>query len=302
MSEKASWRHHYLPRFYLRYWGGDGELLRRYRIKHGKFENRERSTKSVGYEPHLYDGGSEVPPLETQVMSPLDNVFGSAYHEVLSDFTNLRPGAIRETFHRFIYTVQARHPKIMKSAYNFTNSEMEKLALASGIGADEMKQVFAGTSLENRRAFTAAMIVSLDPQYKAFGSMPQEIFRSTNEGGFITGDYPVIAKPRFFDPGAFYLFPLSPRHCWIAASKTQILDSWRRMSPAKRERFANFLVAAHSKEVYDVDERHSEDIKGWIDLKRRDVARYNEITMDLTFQDTSLTEIQREAIRRNALR
>jgi hypothetical protein len=90
---RTSWRHHYLPQFYLRAWTGtDGRVCEYSRSHKGSMRERRVVPKSTAFAKDLYSTAStlrgveehEPDEIETKLLAPLDDMAAKVHRKLLA--------------------------------------------------------------------------------------------------------------------------------------------------------------------------------------------------------------------------
>jgi hypothetical protein len=115
-----SWRHHYLPQFYLRAWtDSDGLLWAHREPRSGTSTVKRCAPKAVGFEENLYTASDLIfyeemtDSVETKFLKDLDNDAAPVHRKLLNDDSELS-GDERRTWAQFVYALYKRSPRVLR--------------------------------------------------------------------------------------------------------------------------------------------------------------------------------------------
>ncbi len=227
-----SWRHHYVPQFYLRKWlTEDGDLFEYRRVPHrGVVEERRRHTKATGFVPHLYaleteSASSFAPDLLERRLQRIEDSAAAALDRLLSKGVSCLTEADRRTWSDYMYLQLDRDPERLTALKQVADeARMETLAgLPPEIANSKAAELFSEAMARNMGR--GLLVTSHESRSRWIESQllwDWTIVKRT--GTFITSDRPVLLD---FGPGV----PGQAAYCvTMALSPHQLLFCMPRRS------------------------------------------------------------------------
>lgn len=220
-----SWRHHYVPQFYLRKWlTEDGDLFEFRRVPHrGVVEERRRHTKATGFVPGLYaletePASSVAPDLIERRLQKIEDSAATALDRLLSEGVSKLTDADRRTWSDYMYLQLERDPERLTVLKQVSDeARLETLAaLPQELANSDAVDLFTAAMARNiGRGLVVAKHEILDRWTKELLEWDWTVVNGLKS--FITSDRPILLD---FGPGV----PGQAAHCLtMALSPHQLL-------------------------------------------------------------------------------
>lgn len=273
--KNQSWRHHYLPVFYLKGFTKESNKFKIYNVQEKRFikNGKEFSPESYFFEK---DGNtikfneSETDFLETQHYSHFDNNAAKLIDKINSSNTDNRFNVDEDdmpVLNHFVSLMYWRLPHRKEELKNFIiNNDLNTLGLAikdkNGINDKKLED-----ELKNSEQFinTYKYYNSLMDSLRGFACRtPYTIIESTDKFPYLCSDNPVIFEknvmPKVYEDD--YLFPLSGNRLFIKTKRKEKFPAYLRL-------MVDTLVYKQAvKYVSCTDERY-------IDILENNFEKYN---------------------------
>jgi len=176
-SNKPSWRHHYLPQFYLRHWATHpgGHVWCYKRLPNGSLEEKSVVPKSTGYVEHLYTYRHAVPFMREEPADIIEKGFfqqiddaGARALRTLQGDTKLT-GEDREAWATFLSSMLHRSEQAIA----------EKDALAPALVEQTLAKLRAMNTTHESAARLEKTLSALDIHGMALNSVRESVVRET---------------------------------------------------------------------------------------------------------------------------
>jgi len=237
MPPNPSWRHHYVPEFYLKRWATDpdGKLWRYSRIEHtGKLDEQRVSPRSTGYEKHLYTVRNWAPFLsetapdivETTFFREIDDRAAVAMNLLIEKDENALDDEARTAWATFLSSLIHRAPTLLaeRDAIAPAHARETLAALLEDLKKDESRarwiETFNSVDVE---AFSLNMVretmmadIKDPPLVEYFKSLSWTII-SFSGIELVTTDTPMLRNfGKYAEPIDTFAMALSPSVLFIA--------------------------------------------------------------------------------------
>jgi hypothetical protein len=275
VPQNPSWRHHYIPEFYLKQWAGqDGRLVEYSKPWGDTVKPKRVYPRQTGFEDRLNELAGLPEPerqrLETHLYSPVDSAAASVLHALKA---GRREFSEREriAWTRFLTSLIVRNPENIGAATvrvceNFAkvNPAMERryLALRAPDDPETFSEFSSKVDLtdELSRAAKEAMALVIENglvvnhilhmQWGAiglpFGAPP-----------LLTSDRPLFILKGLPDPDCQVLMPLGPKVLFFAVNRVELAHNFAALSPIEVATAMNEIVVRRAqKYVYAMSGRH----------------------------------------------
>jgi len=238
-----TWRHHYVPQFYLRQWATDGRLWECRRApRDDAVIQRRVATKQTGYASRLYSLEDE--PLDSadpdeleQRLSQEEAAAARALQRMLSRKSWPPSDKDRRVWSRFIYLQLDRDPDRLGEALTLSEQVREEVLAPYRLSA-AAKQAVELFTIETARNLARGKLVAPD---EGRTSWEDELVKRTwtavgSPGRFITSDRPILLDDEGVEPGkhsSVVSMALSPNRlliCTPASWLPDLHDDWFRAS------------------------------------------------------------------------
>lgn len=268
-------RHHYLPEFYLKNWGVNGEVTEYSRQRSGLVK-QQRSPRATGFEMHLYSLPGEADAeareqIELRMMRKIDDDAAPVLRKMRDEpGVSLLP-AQSDAWTLFVMSMLFRTPARLKwfdeqirtTRHEFSDDDrVEYERLRSATDPIDPGEFFSHASSDDlsvsRMQLMLGMIGSqaLGRGLTAMSWTVLEIRHCSH--GLLTCDDPLMTSNGMDSGNSFIMLPVGARHLFIAANSDRALWSFTSQQPRDIERAMNDAVVAQAnKLVIGAHSRHS---------------------------------------------
>ncbi len=242
-APQTSWRHHYLPQFYLRQWTTepDGKVWCYKRERSGRVTEKRVAPKATAFEDRLYSVETAVSYLperfpdsvETRFLSPLDNLAAPILQRLVTGDALPLAEDERTVWALFLNSLIERDPRLLRSR------EQQTPAIA-----DELVESFVARGLdEESRERRREIIRGMDHRVMARNTLREHMVNSirdkevidyfkrfswratTVHPALLTSDAPLIVNNGHSKEPIFTLsLALSPSRLFVATHPTWSVD------------------------------------------------------------------------------
>jgi hypothetical protein len=247
MTQRPSWRHHYIPEFYLRRWmpGGTKPLTVFWRPAGSpKIVAQRVYPKATGYiDRRIVEGGAD-PALfqiaESEFYTPADNAAATVLAKMETGAREFS-GDERSAWTRFILSLIFRTPEafqitlatLREDVLN-TSPEMERSYRRSrepGMPATLREAMKASLEDGSIAANVVKVLVDVNNSDKIGTHLVRMAWGTIQSGPFVpallTSDRPVLIYRPLSAPDAHILVPVGPKRIFVAAQTDEL---WRRIA------------------------------------------------------------------------
>lgn len=264
MSANApSWRHHYVPQFYLRCWADScsGMLWQCKREASGKLGEKPVPTKATGYQRDLYTASGILPyfperspdSIERDFFAPLDNAAAIVLGKLVRDLSSLNAEE-RSTWALFLNSLLERHPAVLErkdaDAHRVATKMAEEVLarcptpesrarMAELLGDMDLSAIGRNTAREH-------MVREICDPYvlRAFLGKQWKIVHVGPVLKLITSDRPLVINCGYSStPIEMLTISLSPSHLFLMHPLSWEMD----------EEFLNSIIAFHNLTLIEAD-------------------------------------------------
>jgi len=236
-----SYRHHYIPKFYLKRWTGpDGKLVVFLRQHHG-IAARLKTPSQTGWEPRLYSTSLQTKgtpdQLERGFMAPLDDVAA----EVADIMVTRAGGSVeldrrhRDGWTRFLMSLMHRSPaRVAAIKAQFADVfdqtpvvvtsehrvEYERLRQRDWpASVEDYLESKRTESVEQGGLIMIARLADSEMLGTHLNGMVQQVIRLTGKTKLLlTSDQPLVVSGGLGDPNTFLMLALSPHHLFLSTN------------------------------------------------------------------------------------
>jgi hypothetical protein len=277
MVRNPSWRHHYIPEFYLKQWAvneGKGCLVE-YSKPWGDTVKPKRVTpRQTGFEDRLNELAGLPDPerecLETHFYKPVDSAAASVLHALKNGRREISERE-RVAWARFLTSLYVRNPenilaatvRVTENAYKF-NPEMERRYRARRAPDDPetFSEYMRNVDLadEFSRAAKESMVTVIENGLVTnhiFGMLWGALELPFDAPPLLTSDRPLHIPNGLPNPESQVLLPLGPKFLFFAVNRIELVYNIRALSPLEIATTMNEIVVRRAqKYVYALSDRH----------------------------------------------
>lgn len=266
-----SWRHHYVPEFYLKRWCDPKKAWLLRWEDDRLLPAKQYAPKSMGYGKKLYrvefnnqltfDG-------EKHIMEGLDNRAAPLLAAWVDDHKTLTASELAILLH-FFWALAARNP----ATQDLLGARMpEMLQLVAGEAAilgldDRLLRMFKSEN-DGHKAVQLAIIEQARHQATPLSQMPCEILEFPGPL-LLTSYQPLISLPSIDASSALHLVALAPHMAAAFSTETRLLEILRGSDAGRCATFINRMVAMHSDEVIAWSSPLAESMRDHIGAQKR---------------------------------
>jgi hypothetical protein len=258
--------HHWVPQFYLKRWADKHGKLVSFHRQQGRNLVRRPHPKSILCEEHLYTvfctTGEHIYGEDT-LLKGVDQDGTDALDFLTTGSHRRVPPDITRKLLRFMFWLAARHPSILKQFVRDLDSIESDVRERCG-DPDYARSFFEDfrsryASPKDRATFLMLLTAaaSFMPAYKTlFDGLPIAVHDTSSFGQLLTSDRPLVSAPKFGDPGALYVLPISPTRVVLMCSDFKKLDFIRRLPDNRFVSYLNLLTIMFAGEyVYGTSDK-----------------------------------------------
>lgn len=240
--KNKSWRHHYLPVFYLKGFTKESNKFKIYNVQEKRFikNGKEFSPESYFFEKHgntIQLNDSETDFLETEHYSHFDNNASRLFEKINSSNNHNRYNVNEDdmpVINHFVSLMYWRLPHRMEELKNFiNNNDLNTLGIALKdnyrIKDKQIEYEFKNSELflKSYKYFNSLM----DSKRGLNCNTPYTIIESTDRFPYLCSDNPVIFEktnmPKVYEDD--YLFPLSGNRLFIKTNRRENFPTYLRL-------------------------------------------------------------------------
>lgn len=260
-------KHHYLPEFYLKRWAGEDSKVTEFSRPRCDVVTKRKSPSATGFQRELYTIHSRSHPSERQevektFMSHTDNVAAEALSYIETHRTRPSDKRLRDGWSRFLMSLMHRSPQRIAWLRKMLR-EREKSVIADvqssyseARGPDDPDTfaeylASAGSQIFDE-ALAALLIQIIDSKAigNALNSMTWGVCRlSGHRFSLLTSDAPLLISNALGHPDASIILPIAPDSFFIAANRTEIIDSFGAQAATDISRAMNIAVVGQAEWV-----------------------------------------------------
>jgi hypothetical protein len=275
VSQNPSWRHHYIPEFYLKQWAADDGRLVEFSKPWGDIVKPKRVyPRQTGFEDRLNELAglpeSERQRLETHFYSPVDSAAASVLHALKGGRLEFNKRE-RRAWTRFLTSLILRNPENIRAATDRIRNtfamrdpgiEQRYQALRAPDDPETFSEFSSKVDLSDDFARTAkeAMTIVIEDGLVVnhishmqwgviqlpFGAPP-----------LLTSDRPMFITKPLPDPECEVLMPLGPKFLFFAVNNKEFAHKFATLSPSEVATASNDIVVCRAqKYVYAMSDRH----------------------------------------------
>lgn len=266
--QAPSRRHHFIPKFLLREWRGDDDLLACYRPRDdGKLQYKRLSPKSVAYEDWLYETAG-FPPEHAQQME--DRYFKMVDDRAAKAHRLLCDGRVSDLtremtcdWARFIMSIWFRTPTDVKGLQTVIDALLEPEVSRRVLGMT-VPEDFPAAGLNQLRMEVIRRAIDDRERGEAFLAMQWATITALEPATFMISDWPLDSGqglPFLGHPQSYITLPISPSKLFVAAPSMSFLRAIGELAPGELERRQNHATVAQARRfVVAPDDRHEPTI------------------------------------------
>lgn len=272
---QQSFRHHYIPIFYLQAWTDPGGVLCEFSRPRDRVLPKRVAPKGTGFERHLYT----VPGLPKERQSVLEDEFFRDTDTIASEALcfMIKTGGhdmsdrLRNGWSRFLNSLGQRHPEKVAQLKQMSVEHLEVLLerIRVGAGSGEIPPLPEGVTFEQ-----FAVHMRQDVRDKRWADLLQSVIDSSIVGLFIsnmrwslvtlkipgrellTSDRPIIMTNGIDHLEGHIVLPISPTQLFVAVNTIKMEDQLRTRDPRElMSRINDRVTSQAQKFVYSTDER-----------------------------------------------
>ena len=272
---QQSFRHHYIPVFYLRAWTDVSGILCEFSRPRLRVLPKRVAPKGTGFERHLYT----VPGLPMEQQSVLEDKFFRDTDAIASEALRfmLTTGGhdmsdhLRNGWSRFLNSLRQRQPERVTRLKQMSLERLEGILerIKVEAGSEEVPSLPAGVTFDQ---FADHMRQSV--RDKDWADVLQHVIDSSNLGLFIsnmrwslvdvqkssqrflTSDRPVLATNGIDHPEGYIMLPISPTQLFVALNSNETENRLRLSGPQSLVSQVNNSITKQAQRfVYSTDER-----------------------------------------------
>lgn len=281
VPQNPSWRHHYIPEFYLKQWGtGKGHRLVEYSKPWGDTVKPKRVyPKETGFEDRPNELAGVPEPdrqrLETHFYSPVDSAAASVLHALKA---GRRAFNAREriAWTRFMTSLIVRNPENIRAAVARIIESMDKFDSATeqryqaARGPDDprtyreyIQQAHLKDELSRAAKEAIASVVNNGLVVSHIVNMQWGALTLPFDAPpLLTSDRPLAIINGLPDPACQALMPLGPKVVFYAVNDVDLANSFGALAPAEIATTMNEIVVRRAqKYVYAMSDRHLEFVQ-----------------------------------------
>ncbi len=222
---KTSWRHHYIPQFYLKGFLNENNRFAIYDKKHDRIKSGEYSTKSHFFQENrnlIEVDGVSTDILETKMYKSLDDTIGLVFKEIETlgfDFLTFENLLTLKMFISFLYWRIPTNDQLLQDTIDTNDFRSLGFELKQKFGSNNSDIEMARDRFRNDPAFRKMISVILPfGKNNTFSIEPhtgeEEMWKAIGypkEGFYLSCDNPIITlrKDMFYGKEQKLLFPVT---------------------------------------------------------------------------------------------
>lgn len=280
MSQNPSWRHHYIPVFYLKQWtGSDGRLVQYSRPFRDIVARNRVSPKQTGFEDRLNELADLPEPdrqrLETHFYSPVDSSAALVMHALQAGRTEFNQRE-RLGWSRFLTSLIVRNPENVQAA----TVRLTELVSQGDTGSEQRYQA---ARRPNDPATYSEYVQQAALRGELSSSAKQVVASVINNGVLVnqlmnmqwgvltlpfdappllTSDRPIAMYNQLFNPACEILLPLGPKVLFYAVNDPELARSFGALQADQVASTMNEVVVRRAeKYVYAMSDRHLDYVR-----------------------------------------
>lgn len=272
---QQSFRHHYIPVFYLQAWTNSDGVLCELSRPRCEVKPKRVPPKGTGFERHLYTvqglPKEQQSVLEDEFFRDTDTVASEALRFMSETGGHDMSNLLRNGWSRFLNSLGQRHPEKVAYLKQMSAEHLEVLLerVRVSAGRGEIPPLPDGVTFEQ---FAAHM--RQDVRDKRWADVLQSVIDSSIVGLFIsnmrwslvtvtspdrellTSDRPIIMTNGIDHPEGHIVFPISPTQLFVAVNTIEMENSLRARKSKELIGQVNHRIVNQAKRfVYSTDER-----------------------------------------------
>jgi Protein of unknown function (DUF4238) len=240
-------KHHYIPEFYLRYWGGDDGRFNRYdRPTPSKISVRRAFPSEAGWTKNLYSspGDSNANWLEIDVFQVIDSRAAPVLRKINAEPPVKLNAEERSAWTVFIRSLFHRTPETLRATISSAIKIYEETLDLTGASYSELRaSTDPETFAEYRAGLTAAQkrktALNVIPSMmnnevigQFMNDMPTRLFTLPPQArDFLISDDPIARTNGLKKAGGHFAIPTSPRKLIVSAWQEDTLDQIANLRP-----------------------------------------------------------------------
>ena len=272
---QQSFRHHYIPVFYLQSWTDVCGKLYEFSRPRLQVASKHVVPKSTGFERHLYSIAGlpkeQQSVLEDKFFRDVDTIASDALRYMINTGGHDMNVHLRNGWSRFLNSLRQRQPeqvaRLKQMSLERLEGILERVKVEAGSG--EVPSLPAGVNFDR---FADHMRQSV--RDKDWADVLQHVIDSSNVGLFIsnmrwslvnvqnsgqrflTSDRPVVTTNGANHPEGYIMLPISPTQLFVALNNIEMENRLRYTDSRSLVNQVNDLVAKQAQRfVYSADER-----------------------------------------------
>ncbi len=273
-AQKPSWRHHYIPQFYLKRWCLGGTKLVQFSRPHGQIvKPKTLSPSETGFQNKLYTLAGLKPEtaqaLEEQYFRKIDSAAADALERFHCRSGSELTRRERVGWTQFIVSIWMRNPEEVEATKQVyaahwpkTTRKMERRYQAARRPADPptLSEYLAAVPREYvERTSMMALASQAGPQHTSvhianmkWGSLEMPLWAEA----LMTSDRPIIRHGGLSDDDAYIVMPIGPKHIFFAVNTPWVGRALVGQKPSNLVAQINKLVTEQShRYVYATTDR-----------------------------------------------
>jgi Protein of unknown function (DUF4238) len=273
--QNPSWRHHYIPEFYLKQWAGkDGRLVEYSKPWADTVKPKRVYPRQTGFEDRLNELAGVPEParqhLETHFYAPVDSAAASVLNALK---TGRRASNARErlAWARFMTSLMVRNPENIRAAITRLNESIDRFDRATELRyqaargpedpetySDFIQQTDLRDELSRAAKEAVALVVNDGLVVNHLVKMQWGALTLPFDGPpLLTSDRPQTVIKGLPDPECQVLLPLGLKMVFYAVNNIELAHSFAALWPAEIAESMNDLVVRRAqKYVYAMSDRH----------------------------------------------
>lgn len=256
-------RHHYLPKFYLKRWARNDEVVE-YSRPHKKVLARPRTPYATGFEWHLYSLPGEAVPedreqVELKWMQVIDDKAAPVLEQLVADPGTKLTQAQSDAWIAFLLSLIFRTParlrwmqdRIRDHDYAFDDDERAAYDALRPKGAPSTPEQYFSQSSDDELSVARMQLMLSMIQSKVLGSgvaaMEWRVLEVKHMNrGLLTSDDPIITSNGLNEARSFIILPLGPAHLFVATNTEAAFKAFSTQSDRALERAMNNSIVAQA--------------------------------------------------------
>lgn len=272
---QQSFRHHYIPIFYLQAWTDVCGKLYEFSRPRFQVTSKHVVPKGTGFERHLYTIAGlpkeQQSVLEDKFFRDIDTTASDALRYMINTGGHNMNVHLRNGWSRFLNSLRQRQPeqvaRLKKMSLERLEGILERVKVEAGSGkvpslpAGVTFDQFAGHMRQSVRdkdwADVLQYVIDSNNVGLFISNMRWSLVNVQNSGQrFLTSDRPVVATNGVNHPEGYIMLPISPTLLFTALNNVEMENRLRYTDSRSLVNQVNDLVAKQAQRfVYSADER-----------------------------------------------